>query len=105
MVGVVVATIIWAVANKFLVVNENDGDIEWGYAFDVHINAFFPPLIILHFIELFFFSNIIQHDWFISRFIGNTFWMMAVAYYLYITFLGYNCKYLLKFKIQFFLSL
>uniref|UniRef100_T1GCI5 Uncharacterized protein n=1 Tax=Megaselia scalaris TaxID=36166 RepID=T1GCI5_MEGSC len=27
-----------------------DSDIEWGYAFDVHLNAFFPPLMLLHFV-------------------------------------------------------
>ena len=28
--------------------------VEWGYAFDVHLNAFFPLLIILHVVQLFF---------------------------------------------------
>ena len=27
-------------------------DVEWGYAFDVHLNAFFPLLMILHFFQL-----------------------------------------------------
>lgn len=31
-----------------------DYDVEWGYAFDVHLNAFYPLLVILHFIQLFF---------------------------------------------------
>lgn len=39
------------------------------------------------------FLGIIAHDMFISRFLGNTIWLMALAYYVYITFLGYNCKY------------
>ncbi|KAK2497744.1 hypothetical protein MC885_007896 [Smutsia gigantea] len=31
-----------------------DYDVEWGYAFDVHLNAFYPLLVILHFIQLLF---------------------------------------------------
>ncbi|KAK4872152.1 hypothetical protein RN001_016276 [Aquatica leii] len=65
-------------------------DIEWGYAFDVHLNAFFPPLIILHFFQLFFYNGLINHEWSISRYLGNTFWLIAVSYYIYITFLGYS---------------
>lgn len=29
-------------------------DVEWGYAFDVHLNAFFPLLMILHLFQLAF---------------------------------------------------
>ena len=29
-------------------------DVEWGYAFDVHLNAFFPLLMILHLFQLVF---------------------------------------------------
>jgi hypothetical protein len=28
-------------------------DVEWGFSFDVHLNAFFPILVILHFVQLF----------------------------------------------------
>ncbi|PRD28138.1 UNVERIFIED_CONTAM: unc50-b [Trichonephila clavipes] len=35
-----------------------DQDVEWAYAFDVHLNAFFPLLIILHIFQLFFYHNI-----------------------------------------------
>ena len=34
-----------------------DQDVEWGYAFDVHLNAYFPPLLILHFVQLFFYQG------------------------------------------------
>lgn len=71
----------------------DDQDVEWGYAFDVHLNAFFPPLIILHGCQLFFYNGLISHEWFASRLLGNTFWLVAVVYYTYITFLGYSCKY------------
>ena len=68
-------------------------DIEWGYAFDIHLNAFFPPLVILHFVQLFLYSALISQDYFFARFVGNTFWLVAVSYYIYITFLGYTSKY------------
>lgn len=29
-------------------------------------------------------------DWFLGYFVGNTFWIIAIGYYIYITFLGYN---------------
>lgn len=91
LVGVVVATVLWILAAKYM--KEPDpaiDNVEWGYAFDVHLNAFFPPLIILHILETLLFNFLISKDWFVSRFIGNTLWLVAVAYYCYITYLGYN---------------
>lgn len=35
----------------------------------------------------------ISSDWFLGYFVGNTLWLIAIGYYLYITFLGYNGKY------------
>ncbi|XP_055607582.1 protein unc-50 homolog [Uranotaenia lowii] len=88
--GMIVATLLWFVANRYLRESTADMDVEWGYAFDVHLNAFFPPLILLHFIQLFFYQALISHEWFVSTFIGNTIWLAALSYYIYITFLGYN---------------
>lgn len=91
LMGVLVATILWAVTNHYLVKPTcRDQDVEWGYAFDVHLNAFFPPLIILHFFQLFFYHVFISQDWFISRLFGNLLWVLAIGYYIYITFLGYS---------------
>ncbi|KAG8298606.1 Protein unc-50 [Homalodisca vitripennis] len=66
-------------------------DVEWGYAFDVHLNAFFPSLIILHVFQMFFYHVLISQDWFFSRLFGNLLWVVAIGYYVYITFLGYTC--------------
>lgn len=90
--GIIVATFFWIITNRYLRNTHTDIDVEWGYAFDVHLNAFFPPLILLHFIQLFFYNWLISKEWFIPRLIGNTFWLLALGYYIYITFLGYNCK-------------
>lgn len=46
------------VTNKYLMKHPNkDYDVEWGYAFDVHLNAFYPLLVILHFLQLFFINR------------------------------------------------
>lgn len=45
------------ISNKYLRTRNAEGTeqlVEWGYAFDVHLNAFFPLLVILHVIQLFF---------------------------------------------------
>lgn len=88
-VGMVIATIFWYLLNKYFRIN-TDQDVEWAYAFDVHLNAFCPPITLLHFCQLFFYNGLISHEWFFSRFFGNTFWLIAMCYYIYITFLGYS---------------
>lgn len=90
-VGVFVSTLFWFICNRYLRKPLcRDQDVEWAYAFDVHLNAFFPLLIILHIFQLFFYHLLISQDWFISRLVGNTFWLLALGYYVYITFLGYS---------------
>ncbi|KAF3857175.1 hypothetical protein F7725_009034 [Dissostichus mawsoni] len=87
------------ITNKYLLKQPGRNfDVEWGYAFDVHLNAFFPLLIILHFLQLFFINHlvVINSDWFIGYFVGNTTWLIAIGYYLYISFLGYNALPFLK---------
>lgn len=46
------------VANKVLMKpNVRGEDVEWGYAFDVHLNAYFPALVILHVVQFFFYHG------------------------------------------------
>lgn len=85
------ATIMWIASNKFMR-EPSAENIEWGYSFDVHINATFPPLILLHFVMLLFYKVLFSQEWFIARLLGNGLWLLAISYYVYITFLGYNCK-------------
>ncbi|XP_071513962.1 protein unc-50 homolog isoform X2 [Panulirus ornatus] len=90
-IGIIVATVLWAVTNHYMIKPTcRDQDVEWGYAFDVHLNAYFPPLIILHFFQLFFYHVFISQNWFVSRLFGNLLWVFAIGYYIYITFLGYS---------------
>lgn len=57
LVGVIVSTIMWALVNKLFRANQYEQDVEWAYAFDIHINAFFPPSLLLHFFQLFFYNG------------------------------------------------
>lgn len=57
LVGIVMTTIFWLFANRYLRQNANEADVEWGYSFDVHMNAYFPPLVLLHFVLLVFFHS------------------------------------------------
>jgi hypothetical protein len=43
-------------------------DVEWGYAFDVHLNAYFPALIILHVVQSIFYHGalLFPHHLFLS---------------------------------------
>lgn len=56
LIGMIVASIFWFITNFFLKKKSNQ-DVEWGFTFDVHLNAFFPPLLILHVFQLFFYNG------------------------------------------------
>ncbi|VDM12184.1 unnamed protein product [Wuchereria bancrofti] len=94
-VGILIATILWFASNRFLR-RVDDQDVEWGYCFDVHLNAFFPMLMLLHVLLPLTFSHLIGFDAFLPRLFGNTIWFVAVVYYIYITFLGYTALPILK---------
>jgi len=103
-VGLVIATALWYISNNLLLKpGYKDQDVEWGFCFDVHLNAFFPILIILHFVQLFVYHTLIEREWFISTMFGNTLWLIALSYYIYITFLGYSSLNILS-KTNYFLS-
>ncbi|KAJ8982675.1 hypothetical protein NQ317_017665 [Molorchus minor] len=87
-IGLLMATVLWYIANTFLKSKNDVQDIEWGFSFDMHLNAFFS--------SLFFYNGLISHDWFLSILLGNTFWLGASFYYVYITFLGYNSMQILN---------
>jgi len=103
-VGLVIATLLWWVSNTFLLKPAHrDQDVEWGFCFDVHLNAFFPILVILHFVQLFVYHTLIESDWFLSTLLGNSMWLVALGYYIYITFLGYSSLNILN-RTHFFLA-
>eukprot|EP01111_Echinosteliopsis_oligospora_P020032 TRINITY_DN998_c1_g1_i1.p1 TRINITY_DN998_c1_g1~~TRINITY_DN998_c1_g1_i1.p1 ORF type:complete len:180 (-),score=19.84 TRINITY_DN998_c1_g1_i1:175-714(-) len=57
-VGLVVASIGWWIANKYLRVQGNihtvEQKVEWLYCFDVHCNSFFPVFLLLYVFQFFF---------------------------------------------------
>ena len=78
--------------NRFLRtqgVHSVEQSLEWGYAFDVHCNAFVPILLILYVVQFFFMPILISNS-VLSRILGNTMYFAALVHYAYITFLGYN---------------
>eukprot|EP00049_Salpingoeca_infusionum_P000938 m.43784 g.43784 ORF g.43784 m.43784 type:complete len:250 (-) comp10795_c1_seq2:1240-1989(-) len=97
--GILVSTTLWAVTNKFLkaapLAHTVDQSVDWSYAFDVHCNAFFPLLMLIHVIQLVI-LKVIAQPWFLSALLANTLWLVALTYYIYVTFLGYSALPFLK---------
>ncbi|XP_033100327.1 protein unc-50 homolog, partial [Anneissia japonica] len=92
-VGLLIATFFWFVTNHYLKMSSKQfQQVEWGFCFDVHLNAFFPMLIILHVIQPLLYTPLISYDYFLSTLCGNSLWLVAMGYYVYITFLGYTGK-------------
>ncbi|CAG8653269.1 2670_t:CDS:2 [Funneliformis mosseae] len=92
-VGMIISTICWVFANRFLThrhtIHAVEQTVEWAYAFDVHCNSFFPLFLILYVAQFFLMRVLIKDIW-ICLFLGNTMYLIAIGYYCYITFLGYN---------------
>jgi len=92
--GMVVATSLWFVTNRFMLKPAARAveDVEWGFCFDVHLNAFFPVLFILHCVELTLipYWHYYPSPSVLLTVIANLMWLMALVYYVYISFLGYN---------------
>lgn len=58
--GLIIATCLWIIANKFMINRNNSSNqeqVEWAYSFDIHLNAFFPPLVIIHFFQILIYSS------------------------------------------------
>ncbi|KAF9486266.1 UNC-50 [Pholiota conissans] len=92
--GVIVATILWFTANRLLLSPPShstpaDSQVEWGYAFDVHTNAFFPLYLTLYLAQLFLLPIVLKDIW-ICMFIGNTLYLAAFTQYTYGVYLGLN---------------
>ncbi len=88
-VGVVIATIEWFIANKFfktknsnagrigmnntgssrvsgMSVGSSDSELEWGYCFDVHCNSFLIIWICLYFIQFILLPIITLDNWYVK---------------------------------------
>jgi len=65
--------------------------VEWLYAFDIHCNAFFPLFILLDVVRFFLLYFLLSPS-FLSTFLSNTLYLVAIVFYHYISFLGYTGK-------------
>ena len=90
--GMVIATFFWFFGNRFLLTHPRTAgnELEWGFCFDVHLNSFYPFLVVLHGAQLPFLWLIVDSRTLFSVMFGNAFWVIAFTYYFYITFLGYK---------------
>ncbi|EGD73119.1 hypothetical protein PTSG_04832 [Salpingoeca rosetta] len=92
-VGLVISTLLWAFSNFVLkgepMAHHVDQSVEFGYAFDIHCNSFFPLFVTLHVVQILL-VGVVTKPWFLSVVLANTLWLIALTQYVYITFLGYS---------------
>lgn len=94
-VGVAVAAATWFVSNKYLLSHASyssaDQKVEYAYAWDVHCNSFFPLFLITYVLQ-FLFLPLINRDAWISQFLANSLYLIAISTYVWITYLGFSGK-------------
>ena len=88
-VGLVIAGICWYACSYLTRRDNSSQTVEFGYSFDVHCNAFFPILVIMHVVQPLCWHIFIDGDSRLATFLGNSLWLLGIASYIYITFLGY----------------
>ncbi|QRV81663.1 UNC-50 family protein [Ceratobasidium sp. AG-Ba] len=104
LVGAAVATLVWLFANTLLLSNPTPLSltssqpsistapaqrVEWAYAFDVHCNALFPVILVLHGAQLVLLPVVSRDGW-VWMWLGNSVWVGGLTQYIYITYLGLN---------------
>jgi len=92
--GVFIATSCWFLANRFLRASAGHSHaveqrVEWLYAFDIHVNAFFPLFLVLYFGQLVL-SPLLLTDGFVARLLSCLLYCGTLTYYHYCAFVGYN---------------
>ncbi|KAL7414981.1 UNC-50 family-domain-containing protein [Mrakia frigida] len=89
----VIATIFWFITNNLLLSppthsSSADAKVEWQFAFDVAVNAFFCFFLWVYVLE-FVLSGLITRDNWVCLWLGNSLWLAALSQYVYITYLGF----------------
>ncbi|ODV83496.1 hypothetical protein CANARDRAFT_177651 [[Candida] arabinofermentans NRRL YB-2248] len=80
----------WWVNNKYIrFIFPSDSILEWAYCFDVHCNSYLIIWCGLYLIQFFLLPLLRLNNW-ISCLIGNTLYLASLSYYFVITFYGYN---------------
>jgi len=83
------------IANKYLKqhgIHTVDQDVEWLYAFDVHMNAYICSFSITYVLQYFLLPLLISTSY-ISCICSNILYSVALVWYFYITYIGYKSKY------------
>ncbi|KAG7662167.1 uncharacterized protein J8A68_004295 [[Candida] subhashii] len=106
LMGVIIATITWFVANKLF--NNNFGSllgggiggnsinqysfnyIEWGFCFDIHCNSFLIIWCLLYVIQFILLPIIRIKQSIIALILGNSLYFGSIGYYFVVTFYGFN---------------
>lgn len=92
--SLVVATILYFLSNRLLIApsvpyaSTSDNRVEFAYAFDVAVNAFFPMFLTLYVGLLPLAVVVVRNNW-VCLWVGNTLFLIAQVQYVYITYLGY----------------
>jgi hypothetical protein len=92
--GALVATANWFLANRFLRARSANHShaveqrVEWLFAFDIHVNAFFPTCITLYLVQLVL-SPLLLTTGLLPRIASCALYCGSLCYYHYCTFLGY----------------
>eukprot|EP01127_Copromyxa_protea_P010758 TRINITY_DN2653_c0_g1_i1.p1 TRINITY_DN2653_c0_g1~~TRINITY_DN2653_c0_g1_i1.p1 ORF type:complete len:260 (-),score=42.59 TRINITY_DN2653_c0_g1_i1:19-798(-) len=100
LVGGILSSFTWLVANHYLNPKapttadatgklSTSPSVEWLYAFDIHCNSFFPLYIFLYVLQYLLVFVLYQENY-VSLFLSNTLYIVALGYYYYITFLGFT---------------
>lgn len=87
--SVILATLFWVIANRFLRRGTTDQTVEWLYAFDVQCNSYFVLFVCLH-IGQFVFSPLLRSTHFVAAVLSNVLYVFTFSYYHYLNFLGFS---------------
>ena len=117
--GLIVATAAWKLCNTYLLASGGGGGggfgvaggagsgggagrahaveqrVEWRYALDVHVNAFFPAFLLLYVLQ-FLLLPVVSGNGFFSAFVANFLFFVAACAYNYVSHLGYRTLPFLK---------
>eukprot|EP01039_Chlorochromonas_danica_P010100 gene10101-11180_t len=91
-VGIAIASTCCHIANKYMKQYQShavEQEVEWLYAFDVHVNAFFCSFLITYVLQYFLLPMLLSKSIF-SCILSNTLYATATIWYAYITHLGYR---------------
>jgi hypothetical protein len=77
--------------SSFLMVSSQQ--VEWLYAFDIHLNSYFPVWVILYVLQFLILPLILRAEGsFLATLLANTMYLIAGIYYYYVTSLGYTAR-------------